>query len=541
MKPINPKVQNLGGAPLGVDFGTTNSAVSRYANSALRKGPENLNFPLTGSRLYPSIAFLDKKSGHIQTGVSAYNKRYTEPEMVIESVKRMIQDGTRYDLNGRSLSNVDVAEKIISDFIHEIKLTDHDMNPQIIVVTVPYYFGENENALIKQAAEKAIYEQFAHTPQVFLLPEPVAASLACIHDFLDDSFDNRIIFVYDIGGGTLDLTLVRIVKNEKSFEYEILANDGIATFGGDDIDNILYNYILSHEKIDFSHLDSRYKALNRARMLNECRQTKQSLSAVEETTFMCANLVGMDMDYIELNVSRDTLNALICGQYGSKRNMFNELTECVERLYSKAKINKNDVDYLLPVGGTSCIPLFRNQITKLHSRAKSIISTEQNDIFGIVANGACIYGAMKSDELFHTEYHPFPIHNSIERMKTRISHSLFLKKYNDKMDLLIESNSLSPARIEKVYYPSKFQDDGTIVDLDAVQLFQGQGLSRKKGSDIGSIDFSRYKIYSHGRKLEEIPICLVFEATDSLVEVKCTIPKSDIDGKDIYFTQTICQ
>ena len=543
MKPTSQKRPSIGNAPLGIDFGTTNSAISRYAKTIMRCSPENLNFPLTGNFLYPSIAFLDDNSNCIRTGNAALNKRFTNAERVVSSVKRIISGDERYELNGRTYSNADIVTKIISDFIGEIKLTDHEMQPQVIVVTVPYYFGENENAVIKFAAEKAVLEQFNYSPKMFLLPEPVAASLACMYGFPDnESLINKIIFIYDIGGGTLDLTLVRISKTKDSFAYEILANDGIANFGGDDIDNLLYDYVLSHERIDMSNLNPCDRKRNRARILDECTQVKHNLSSSENTTFMCTNLIGLDVDYIEINLSRDILDTLLCGQRGSTRNMFKELTECVESLYAKAKINRDDVDYILPIGGTSYVPLFRQQMAALHRHAEEIVAIDQNNsCYGVVANGACIYGAMKSDELFHTDYHPFSTQHSIERMKTRISHSLFLKKYNDKLDLLIEANTLAPVQVEKIYFPSKFQNNGELVDLDSVRLFQGQGFSRKKGNDIGGIDFTHHKIYSHGRKLDEIPIHLVFEVTDTLVQVRCTIPKSDKDGKDICFTQTISQ
>lgn len=529
-------------APIGIDFGTTNSAMSRYLATFLKKGPENLNFPLTGNILYPSIAFLDSENNIIRTGITAFNRRFTEPERIVTSVKRKISGDDRYEMNGRWYSNVDITEAILSDFIKEIKLTDHSMRPQVVVVAVPYYFGENENAYIKKAAEKAINKQLEYAPDIFLLPEPVAASIACIYDFpVERELDNNTFFIYDIGGGTLDLTLVRITRGKKSFEYEILANDGIATFGGDDIDELLYDYVLIHEGIDLTSLDAHYQNVNRARIMDECRQAKHYLSSVENYTFMCANLIGLAEDHIELNITRETLDMLLCGQGGSKRNMYSEFLECVERLYSKANLNKEDVDYILAVGGTSFVPLFHNLVSNLHPSANEIMSSDNNKRYIIVANGACIYAAMKSDELYHTQYHPFNSQNSIERMKTRISHSLFLKKFNGRLDMIIEANSLSPTQIEKTYFPSKFLDDGKIVDLDSVQLFQGQGLSRKNGHNIGCIDFSQQVIYAHGRKLDEIPIHVAFEASDTLVKVTCLIPKSDINGKDICFTQIICQ
>ena len=354
----------------------------------------------------------------------AFNRRFTDSDRIILSVKRKISADVRYEMNGRSYTNVDIAEAIISDFVNEIKLTDHDMHPKVIVVTVPYYFGENENALIKKAAENAIFRQLRYEPTVYLLPEPVAASIACIYDFPDDvMLAGKTFFIYDIGGGTLDLTLVRITKGNSKFEYEILANDGIANFGGDDIDELLYEYVLSHEVIDLSGLEPHYYSINRARIIEECRQAKHHLSSVENYTFMCANLIGLAEEHIELNLSRAILNSLLNGLEGSSRNMLSELKQCVERLYAKAQINKNDIDFILPVGGSSFIPLFHDLISSIHPSAKELNTENSNNRYVIVSNGASIFAAMKSDELYQTQYHPFPSLNSMEEMKTRISHA----------------------------------------------------------------------------------------------------------------------
>lgn len=538
-KPVNPKSQFSGTFPLGIDFGTTNSVMSRYAHTVLKDGPESLNFPLTGSMLYPSIALVDEEIDGIRTGVVAYNKRFTEPEKIVSSVKRRITESTRYQVNDNSYSNVDIAEAIISDFVKEIKMTDHDLYPNIIVVTVPYYFGENENALLKQAAENAIHNQLKYRGEIYLLPEPVAASIASIYNLALENIQSKVFFIYDIGGGTLDLTLVRITNDTYTFSYEVLANDGIALFGGDDIDELLYDYVVNHEHLDFSLLSQHQQMVNRAKLLDECKEAKHHLSSSESYSFMCSNLWGIDDGYIELNLSRAIFSSILCGLQGSKRNMLLELNQCIDRLYAKAKINKESIDYTIPVGGTSFVPLFRTYINDLHSHAKEIATTNPIDNFVMVANGASIYAAMKSDELCYTNYHPFTHQNAIERMRTRVSHSLFLEKFNGKLDLVIPANSISPVYVKKTYYPSRLRNDGKIVDLDTVHLYQGQGESRKFGNYIGNIDFSTYTIFAHERKIDDIAIHVTIEASDTLVTVSCCIPKADKYGNDIIFTQII--
>lgn len=538
-KPANPRSNLVYSCPIGIDFGTTNSAMSRYAKTLLIKGPESLNFPLTGSTLYPSIAYLDAELGVIKTGVTAYNKRFLEPEKVISSVKRHIIDNTNYVVKGQSYSNVDIAKSIISDFIEEICLTDHDLSPNCVVITVPYYFGENENALIKLAAEQAIKERIQCDTNIFLIPEQVAASIASIYILNMADIDSKLFFIYDIGGGTLDLALIQITYNTNRFNYEVLANDGIARFGGDDIDELLYNYVLMNVDIDSSSLTQHQLLVNRARLLNECKEAKHHLSFSTSYTLVCANLFGVESGYIEIVITQEILNGLLSGLLGSDRNMLSELHQCIDSIYAKAKINLESVKYTIPIGGTSFIPLFRSYVKSVHKCSLEIASDNLMDNLAMVANGASIYAAMKSDEICNTHYHPFACYNAIEMIKTRVSHSLYVEKYNGKFDLIIPANSISPVQVKKRYYPSKFKDDGKIVDLAKVRLFQGKGESRKRGGYIGMIDFSEYIIYTHGRNINEIPIDVTIEATDTLVKAHCCILRSDIQGNDIVFTQII--
>lgn len=538
-KPIIPKSNNLNSAPIGIDFGTTNSVMSRYVHSLLKTGPENLNFPITGSNLYPSIAIVDEKKCEIRTGKAAYTRKFIEPENVVSSVKRRIVEDSKYSFNGTSVSNMQIAEAIISDFVKEIKSTDHNFSPNVVVITVPYYFGENENALIKQAVENAIDKEINSAPSFFTIPEPVAASLSCLYDNKDKSLVSKVFFIYDIGGGTLDVTLVKISNDTTSFSYEVLANDGMSLFGGDDLDQFIFEYVTTHEQLDFSNLTEYQLNANKARLMEECKEAKHHLSSSESYDFMCPNLFGVEQGFIEMKITREKLESIIQGDNGIKRNMLSEMGECIERLYAKARIEKDSVDYIVPIGGTSLIPLFRQYLTNIHVKSEVLLSKTQNESFVAVANGASIYGALKSDEIYKTHYHPFKHQNAIEKMQTRISHSLYVEKYNGKLDKVVDANTISPFVFEKTYYPSKFIEGGNQVDMGVVRLYQGKGESRRNGEFIGDIDFSSYNIYSHGRSLNDIPIKLKIEVTDSLVIVTVLIQKSDINNKDIEFTQVI--
>lgn len=536
-QPKIPKEYNEHCFPLGLDFGTSNSTVSWYNKTILKKGPECLNFPLTGSILYPSIALIDNEGKCIRTGLAAYNKRFTAPNDIVMSVKRRIAEPETYNLGNKTLTNIEVAKCIIADFIQELKSVYHDLRPNVIVATTPYYFGEIENYNIREAVISALNEQIGYNPEVFLLPEPIAASLAYILNNKKE-LNNCTFLVYDIGGGTLDLTLIRASSSDNTFDFEILANDGIQRFGGNDIDEIIYDYIIQQDGYDFSSLSAKLKARNRALLMNEAEQAKRHLTTQKQYDIVCAELSGVH----ELNdfvITRDTLDDLLQGRNGSKRNMLEELTECIHRLYSKAKIDVSSVDVLVPIGGTSLVPLFHNFIKNCHLDAKEYLSNDATTVFTSVSIGACIYAAMKSDSIYHTDFCPLGTQGKIEKMKTRVPHSLFIQKFDGSLDLIITANAVSPAQVKKTYYPAGYIQDGTFVNINEVPIFQGIGISRKASRKIGDINFNDIKIYSHGRNLKNIPIHLTFEATETLVIVHGKISKGTVNGDDITFNQII--
>lgn len=524
---------------IGIDFGTSNSVMSGYFQSTLLKGPVSFNFPLTGSQLYPSIAFLDRESVAIRTGPLAYRKRITDSDNVISSVKRHITEPTAYVLSNQVFYNKDIVEAIISDFVHEVKLVDHEMKVGTVTITVPYHFGQNENSIILNAAEKALDKQIGYKQKIFILPEPVAASLATLYNLKEESFNEKIFLVYDIGGGTLDLTLIKITNTKTSINYEVLANDGISNFGGDDIDELLYNYVIKNEMHIVQTISQHQEILNKARLIEECKNGKQNLTFSDTYSFMCSNLFGIKSGFVDFELTRKTLNSILLGNLGSKRNMVGELSSCIERLYAKASICNDSVDYLVPIGGTSYIPIFHSLLSSLHPKANEISCPSMMDNFTLVSKGACIYSALKSDEIHETKLNPFLQIKSVTQIRTRVSHALYLEKYNGDFVTLVKANELSPASVHRRYYPSKFSQDGIYVDIGNVSLFQGHGESRKNKRHIGYIEFSQYRIYSHGRKLNEIPIDIEITATDVLVSVHCIISKGDKTGKDIEFNQII--
>lgn len=533
------KIERHDGYPIGIDFGTTNSVMCRYMNTRLCTGPNEFNFPRTGDVLYPSFLFLDEKQNKVLTGMAAYNQRFRSSEKVVRSIKRSIASSKKYTLCEREYSSSVLASHIIADLIAEVKLAEPLLKSVILVATVPYYFGENENYKIREAVKLAVERELNGNCSVILLPEPVAAALSCIYALKDKAINDKVFLICDIGGGTLDLTLVKISNTKTDISFEVLGSEGVACFGGDDIDALLYDYIISRQRIDLSVFLEREMRQDKARMMDEVVDLKHQLTCIEEATFVCSGLHCAPNGLLEMSLTRKCLEGLICGESGSSRNMLKELDDCLNRLLVKTQLKQQDVNILIPIGGTSLIPLFREYLTNRFEQALIYKEDNNQGRFVNVARGASVYAALKSDELYNTSFHPFGQGKNIGRFIVRISHSLYIEKFNGELDLIISGNTISPSKVEKVYFPTCYKQDNEKVELNSVQFYQSKDGLAKDYEYIGSLDFSDYSIYTHGRNFREIPIKLSFVATDVLVETNCEIARGNQDGTDLRFTQII--
>lgn len=523
-----------GDYPLGFDFGTTHSVWCQYSYNLMRKGPEAINLPHNGSAFYPSLAVLTQ-DGRVLTGKSAYRKRLTAGNVLVRDIKRNICSSAILLTANASNTNLDMAIKVMEATLAEMLSVTHELHPPTITLTVPYYFGQNENARIQMALRSALNNLNINT-EINLLPEPVAASLAYVfYHRPDDGVYN--LLVYDIGGGTLDMTLVRVERNEDNIDFQILATDGNSQFGGNDIDELMYQYVLRKEGLDFSKLSPSQMQTNRMLLLDAVIDAKHDLSHEEKANIVCGGLEGLERNFLDLIFTRRELNELLEGHLGSERNLIKEFKNCLNSLLSKANLPKEALSSIIPIGGSTLLPLFRENLEEITGIKEKALSAEERKSY--VGLGAAIHAAMISDSRGSTGFNPLGRSFSLSQLKARIPHSLFLKKFDGKLDLLINANSVAPAAVDKVYYPVKVKADGQLLDLSLVTLFQGVGESRKQGHDIGAIDFSPYEIYTHGRQLQSIPIKLKIKCNETLVTVDCEIPKGNKDKSDLEFTQTI--
>lgn len=319
--------------PVGIDLGTTNSAISIYRRGRV----ETLR--VEGSTSMPSaVCFRDPSTTLV--GNKALNMALIRPESTVLSVKRKMGDRKMsYSFNGKSYSPVDISSMILRKLCegHEEILGGP---PRDAVITVPAYFTDDQRKDTKLAGEAAGLNVLR------LLPEPTAAAIAI---GLDKGRDQTIL-VYDLGGGTFDVSILQVQNNN----FVVRAVNGNHDLGGNDFDIALRNYALDQfvkeKNIDLRKEDPHNPDVRQAMQVltSSCERIKMELSDAEQAFFDLPNFYrGL---HLESGIDRKTFEGLIHG-------LVYDTKELVLRTIREAGLNVDDIDRLVLVGGSTKVPM----------------------------------------------------------------------------------------------------------------------------------------------------------------------------------------
>ncbi len=330
---------------LGIDLGTTNSAVG-----AVESGFPILLADAEGRRITPSAVWFGE-DGSVEVGRKALRRRTVEPGKVVTSVKRLM--GRRFGEEAEFCVPMERAgdggvkvlgrtpEQVSAEILRELKQiaeTRLERTASKAVITVPAYFNDAQRAATKRAGELAGLEV------VRILSEPTAAALAY---GLDKLGDRSRVAVYDLGGGTFDLSVLEMQDGV----FQVLATRGDTRLGGDDLDLSLAR----HCAADFDSLDAAAKV----RLIEEAERVKCALSERETESFRAPFYDGSRS--LETVVSRADLEAL------AKPFIARSLTCCRQAL-SDAGITAGELDAVVLVGGSTRIPAVRRAVAELFGR-----------------------------------------------------------------------------------------------------------------------------------------------------------------------------
>jgi len=435
------------GCIVGIDLGTTNSLVA-YLDPQT-KAPKCIVGP-HGSTLCPSVVSLDP-DGNIIVGEPARRRLLTQPERTIYSVKRLMGRGVkdiqdelklfpfRLDPSSSNVIRVRLGEKVftppeISAFIlRELKNWAEAFFGELVdraVITVPAYFNDAQRQATKDAGKIAGLEVLR------LVNEPTAAALAYgLHEK-----QRGKVAVYDLGGGTFDISILKLISTDEGDIYQVLATNGDTHLGGDDIDNLLQAFVhekvLQSEEIDFSPHGELAQELRKA-LIN----VKHELSEKESAILKFPLRNGK---FFTHQFTRGAFDVLI-------RPVVDRTMVPVKLALADAKLNPAEIDEVVLVGGTTRTPQVRRTVQDFFERPPHIELNPDE----VVALGA----AVQANILEHG------VSNTLLLDVTPLS--LGIETYGGAVAKIITRNSPIPASAQEMYTTGV--DNQTGIDIHVLQ------------------------------------------------------------------------
>lgn len=319
----------------GIDLGTTYSCLAKM--DPMTQQPKVIEDTINGTVSLPSaVAFPMDQEGVI-VGAAAKEIAFEHPERVFQFFKRYIgredaEDMPTYEVGDKQYSPVDLSAIVLEQIKRYASQQGEDLED--VIITVPAYFSLNQRAATKDAGRIAGLNVLA------TINEPTAAALAFAHGNLPE---NRLMLVYDLGGGTFDVTMVRLTPTDNNgYRAEVIATDGNFMLGGYDWDERMFGLLKQKyaEENGCSEVAIAPEDLNELRGV--CEQTKQALSARESCTVRVAG--------VKLQVTRDEFNA-------ATEDLLQQTVDLVEAVLGAARekfgIGESDITDVLMVGGST--------------------------------------------------------------------------------------------------------------------------------------------------------------------------------------------
>ena len=355
------------GKIIGIDLGTTNSCVS------VLEGGEPVVIPNSeGARTTPSVVAF--KDGERLVGTIAKRQAITNPTRTVASIKRDMGSNRKVHIDGKDYTPQEISAMILQKLKQDAEAYLGEKVTQA-VITVPAYFTDSQRQATKDAGRIAGLEVLR------IINEPTAASLA----YGLDKENNQKILVYDLGGGTFDVSILEIGDGV----FEVLATAGNNRLGGDDFDQRIMEYVASDFKRN-TGIDLMQDRTATQRLKEAAEKAKIELSGVTTTNI---NLPYIAMDAsgaknIDMTITRAKFNELIS-------DLIDKTKACVQKAMQDAGLNNSQIDKVILVGGSSRIPCVQDMVRTITGKEpfKGINPDE------CVAIGAAIQGGVLGGEV----------------------------------------------------------------------------------------------------------------------------------------------